>query len=783
MVVCALLILIVLAIYLPIMDLRFVNFDDTIYVTQNPRVPDGLSWNSVVWALKTGHAGNWHPLTWISHMVDCQLYGLNPLGHHLTNLFFHTANTLLIFLLLRRTTGAVWRCVFVAALFALHPVHVESVAWVAERKDVLSTFFGLLCLWAYVGYVEKSKARHHAAVFYILTLFLFTLGLLSKPMLVTWPCVMMLLDYWPLRRIQLSDLNSQLPIIRRLLLEKIPFIALSAATCVATFIAQRAGGAVAPLEDVTIESRLINALVSYATYLGKLFWPRNLAVIYPFVRDWPVWRVMVAGLLLLAITGAVIWQGRRRGYLLAGWLWYLVTLVPVIGLVQVGNQSIADRYTYIPSIGLFILFAWGIVDLTAGWSRRALPMTTGAAVLLSGCAILTAFQLRQWEDTETLFRHALAVTENNFVAENNLGFYFALQGELELAKQHYRSALKMNPNYHNAWNNLGCALSDQKKYEEAVSNFEMALRTKPRSADAQNNLGNALFWLGKTNEAMDHYQEALRIKPQYALGHNNLGHALSERGDVTEAIEHFRLAVQFDPRYVDAHCNLAQALVKQGKLDEAMAEYARALAIDPESLLVHYQLGEALVEQKKFDEAISQFTHVLRIRPDYGPARLQLGLIRGMQGRLDEAIALFRENLRTQPDDYAAHYQLALALSGQGKSKEAIQHYEATLKGLPDMPEVLNNLAWIFAANPDSEVRHGAEAVRLAERACNLTQYKQVLMVGTLAAAYAEAGRFADAVATAEKAATLAEQTNELELAAKNRKLMELFRSGKPFHE
>ena len=800
-----LLALITVAVYLPVIQLGFVAFDDNYYLTANPKVQAGLTWEGVRWAFTRAHAANWHPLTWLSHMLDCQLYGLKPAGHHITNLIFHTANTLLLFRLLQRLTGAFWRSALVAALFALHPLHVESVAWVAERKDVLSTFFGLLCIWAYARYTEvqrqgtavrvegpTSRNTQHATPYYLLSLFLFALGLMSKPMLVTWPFVLLLLDWWPLGRFQLSGVRNSSPALARpaslwrLVAEKAPFFALSAASCVVTVIAQEKGGALSSFEGaagVSVESRVTNALVSYVWYLAKLLWPSNLAVIYPFVRVWPMERVLLAATLLLVLTVVALWQGRRRPYLAIGWLWYLGTLVPVIGLVKVGAQSIADRYTYIPAIGLFIILAWGVADLTAGWRKRTPALAAATAAVLVAYAVLAGAQILCWQDTESLFRHALAVTRDNYVAYNNLALYAAEHGELELGKKYYRLATAIAPNYAPPRNNLGTALVQQKKYEEAIAAFESALSINPRSAEIEGNLGATLYCLGQYDEAITHLREAIRLNPEHSMAHFNWGNALVQQDRLDEAIEHYRAALQLNPRYGEAQSNLALALVKQGKREEATVQFQRALTIDPALWPAHYGLGELLIDQGKFDGAVEQFTEVLRLQPKHEPAWLQLGIARAGQGKLPEAVEAFSAALRMQPDDAEAHYHLAMALRSQRETKEAIRHYHEALKAIPDFPEALNNLAWLLAANPDPQVRNGREAVELAERACKLTEYEQPIMVGTLAAAYAEVGRFPEAVTTAEKAEILAKQANQMEVAAKNRSLLELYRSGQPVRD
>jgi hypothetical protein len=456
--VCLGLALAVLVVFLPATRHEFVNYDDLEYVTQNGHVQAGLMWESVAWALSSTQASNWHPLTWLSHMLDCQLYGLKAGGHHLTNLLLHAVNTLLLFLVLRQMTGATWRSAFVAALFGLHPLHVESVAWVAERKDVSSTLFWMLTLWTYALYVARGEgggargeggasnlrsAQHatqitrpssgltqSATLHYSLALVCFALGLMAKPMLVTLPFVLLLLDYWPLGRLQRSTSNAQLPMIRRLIYEKLPFFALALASSLVTFVVQRKGGAVSSLTTLSVGARIANAAVSYARYLGKTFWPDNLSVLYPHPGHWLVWQVAGAGLLLAGGTAGALALRRRRPYLPVGWLWYVGTLVPVIGLVQVGIQSMADRYMYVPAIGVFIMLAWGLWDLTAGWRGQRVALATGGAVALACCGAVTRSQVGYWTNSETLFRRAVQVTKKNYLAYNNLGYYLSGQGRV-----------------------------------------------------------------------------------------------------------------------------------------------------------------------------------------------------------------------------------------------------------------------------------------------------------------------------------------------------------------
>lgn len=600
-----------LALYAPLRHHDFINCDDPDYVTENATVQKGLTGAGIKWAFTTVHSSNWHPLTWISHMVDCQIFGLIPAGHHATNLLFHIANTLLLFELLRRMTGATWRSAFVAALFAWHPMHVESVAWVAERKDVLSTSFWFLTMLVYVRYAQEFKVQGSKfKVYYWLALLCFALGLLAKPMLVTLPFVLLLMDYWPLRRIY--DLRPRQKTVRgtftsyepspaleassepnalamaetagrregigRLILEKVPFFILAAGSSAVTYLAQQAGGAMSNLDAVSFGYRVCNALAAYLGYVEKLLWPHNLAFFYPRPHTWPMGVVIGGGILLPAVTIAVALWGKRRPYLAVGWFWFVGTLVPVIGLVQVGAASIADRYTYVPGIGLFIIVAWGMSDLVAGMPRRQLTLQMVGGATLAACLLIASVQLKYWHDDFTLYEHAIAVTDNNVLAYLN----------------------------------------------EA----------------------NDLLLAHRTEDAIYRLKQVLALKPE--LPNANLG--------------------------------------------------------------------------------------------------------------------------------------MALALDGQRKTKEAIPYYRTALRKKPDLPEVLNNMAWILAANPDPSLRKGTEAVEYAERACRVTHYERPMLIGTLAAAYAEAGRFKEAVDAGTKARDLAAAKGMNDLAQRNEALLKLYRANRPFH-
>ena len=657
--ICLFLIVAIFAVFWQVRTHEFLKYDDQIYVTDNPHVKAGLTLKGVIWAFTTTHAGNWHPLTWLSHMLDCQLYGLKPAGHHLTSLVFHIASTLLFFLVLRQMTGALWRSGFVAALFALHPLHVESVAWVAERKDVLSTFFWMLTMWAYVRYAERPGLNR-----YLLVLLSFVLGLLAKPMLVTLPFVLLLVDYWPLGRFQFGqlsgyhrsntdkskDTSDQRSFPLRLVLEKIPLFALAAVSSLLTFLAQRSGGAVTSLESLPWETRMANALVSYVSYIGKMIWPDRLAVFYPYPDMLPMWQVAGAGLLLGSVSLLVILAARRRPYLMVGWLWYLGTLVPVIGLVQVGEQAMADRYTYVPFIGLFIMIAMGVPDILSGWRYRRIVMAISAGLLLSIFMTVTWLQVQYWQNGVTLFEHSLEVTANNSISQFSLGIALDDQGRTQEAIVHYTEALRIKPDNVEAHYNLGIALAQRGKNQEAIVHFTEALQIKPDHANARNNLGVILASQGKTKEAIVYYTEALRINPINAYAHNNLGLILAQEGKNQEAIAHYTEALRIKPDYAEVHNNLGVALAQQGKNQEATRHFAEALRVKPDYAEAHNNLGLVLAQRGKNQEAITHFAEALRIKPDYAEAHINLGLAYLMIGDRSSALEEYKILEKINPD-------------------------------------------------------------------------------------------------------------------------------------
>jgi len=570
--ICAALIVLVFTVFGQTIGHDFVNFDDGLYVYDNPVVSRGLTLAGIGWAFTHVVSANWHPLTVIIHMLDCQLYGLWAGGHHLTNVILHAACVVLLFLLLLEMTGVLWRSGFVAAIFAIHPLRVESVAWVSELKDVLSGVFFMLTLWAYVRYVRSPQTRGR----YIMVMVWLALGLMSKPMLVTVPFVLVLLDYWPLRRLQHA---SQLPTS---LWEKIPLFALSTLSCVSTVLAQTE--AIALNAHLSLSARFCDALIAYAAYLKKLIYPSQLAVLYPVLKQgWPAWQVIGALALLLALTVGAYKLRQRQPFLLVGWLWYLGMLVPVIGLLQVGSQAYADRYTYLPQIGLCIAATWAAGDWAGELPQRRWALGGIACAILCGLTAAAYHQTTWWRDSTTLWTHTLECTQDNSIAHNDLGDVLLQQGQTQDAIGHFNEALRINPAYAEAHVNLGNALFQQGHTQDAIAQYRTALQINPAAAEAHNNLGLALLQQGRPDEALDEFRAALQINPASAEIHANLGIALFQLGRADEAINEFRAAVQINPAYAEAHRNLAVALFQLGKADEAIPHSEKALALQPSS--------------------------------------------------------------------------------------------------------------------------------------------------------------------------------------------------------
>jgi len=539
------------ALYLPVAWFSFCVYDDGLYVTDQPIVQNGVTWAGVKWAFTTMAASNWHPLTWLSHMLDCGVFGLNPAGPHLENALIHATNTALLFTLLLRLTKKNWPSAFIAALFAWHPLHVESVAWIAERKDVLSTFFALIALLNYARYVEESESKNpRAKTYFAWSLMTFALGLMAKPMLVTLPCVLLLLDFWPLQRFQISNFRFQ--ILVKLFAEKIPFFLVTAASCAITFLAQsqRGGSAVVSLANVPLHYRLKSVPLGYLEYLEKIFWPAKLAVFYPLPEKIPTDTVIAPIALLVLFSFGAIWFYRTRPYLFTGWFWFVGMLVPVIGFVQVGGAAFADRYSYLPAVGIFIAVTFAACELATRFKRSNSILAGFAACILVVCAVTTENQLQHWRNSVTLFQHAIAVTNDNDVARDNLGVALEQQGRLAEAAEQYRAAAKLEPD----------------RYQ------------------GHHNLASALDRLGRPAEALVEHREAVRISPETQFLHHVLGMSLNTAGQTDEAIKEFSKAAQLDPHYSWPHIELAKIYLRQNRDTEALEELRAALRIDPDNI-------------------------------------------------------------------------------------------------------------------------------------------------------------------------------------------------------
>jgi protein O-mannosyl-transferase len=577
-IICLFLVVATFAVYWQVLDNDFVHYDDGVYVTENIHVNKGVTFDGLTWAFTSSHSSNWHPLAWISHMIDCQLYGLSPRGHHLTSLLFHVANTLLLLLILVRMTGSLWQSSFVAALFALHPLHVESVAWVSERKDVLSTFFMMLTVWAYILYVKKREVKR-----YLLVVLFLVFGLMSKPMLVTLPFVLLMLDFWPLGRLCLThdvrnvitgQHTNERTGIFRLVLEKVPFFALAVGSSIVTFIVQERGGAMKLINPYSLQTRIINAFVAYTEYIVNMIWPVELAVLYPHPGNClPLWKGVVAGLALVLITILVIRKAQKIPYLAVGWFWYVVTLIPVIGIVQVGSQAKADRYTYITLIGLFVIIAWGANDLLSKWLHRKIWLGTLAAIILPVLIVLTWKQVQYWENSITLFKHTLKHTSNNNIIQNNLGVAYNDSGQYKEAIKVCKKSIRINPGYAKAHFNLGVAYGESGMYKEAIEACKKAISLDPDYATAHSNLGVAYGVLGMYKEAIEEFKQAIEADPDDLLAHNNLGYAYLSSRMPKEAIDVYKQARRIDPDSAKACFGLGYAYALSNEKDSAIEQY------------------------------------------------------------------------------------------------------------------------------------------------------------------------------------------------------------------
>ena len=725
--VCLFLLLAVVAVFGQTAAFDFVDFDDSIYVYANPELARGIGPSGIAWAFTATRCSNWHPLTWLSLLLDHQLYGQKPWGYHLGNVLLHAVTAILLFLVLRQMTADLWVSAFVAAVFAVHPLRAESVAWVAERKDVLSGLFFMLTLAAYLGYVRRpfSLVRYSAVVA------LFALGLLAKPMLVTLPFVLLLLDYWPLGRMTwpVRDIQNdahrwggsyrwggsctatpgatvqpspqpgistpwQLPGIStpwQLLVEKLPLLALSAASCVVTAWAQ--SETVAPLDLLSFPSRVANSLISYVWYVVQFCCPTGLIAFYPYpLQGLPVWQVAAAFLLLSAVTAGVVTCWRRWPWLLVGWFWYLGMLVPVIGLMQVGHQAMADRYTYLPQIGLTLGLAWAAKQALASWPHRGWLCGIVSALLLAVLMQCAWRQTSYWCNSETLWTHALDCTPHNAAAHANLASALAHDKRIDEAIAHFNTALELRPDVPEVRYNFGLALVNGGRLDDGIAQYRAALEIRPKDAETHNNLGLALAKRGQTDEALSHYRKALEIDPDHAKAHYNLGLVLAGRGQLDEAITEYEKAAKLNPDDAETYNNLGNALVGCRRVEEAIVDYQKALQLDPNNASTHNNLGIALANRGRIDDAIVHYQKALQLDPSSAGAHNNLGIILAGRGRIDDAITHYQKALELMPNYAAAHNNLGTALLGRGRVDEAIVHFRKALEIKPDYAAARKNL-------------------------------------------------------------------------------------------
>jgi tetratricopeptide (TPR) repeat protein len=593
----------ILTVYWQVRNHTFVNFDDPTYISENAYLKDGFTLKGLRWSFSFENKDKtyWHPLTWLSHMLDVQLFGLNAGGHLLINVFLHIINSFLLFYLLRRMTGDLWPSAFVAAIFALHPLNVESVAWVAARKNVLSTFFWMLTLWAYAIYCEQPGPAR-----YLFVLLVFALGLMAKPMLVTVPFVLLLLDYWPFERFRFANRyggQKRLPVFH-LIGEKIPLLLLSFVSIFLSSFSLQRHASLISTASVPLVLRIGNAIVSYAGYIGKMIWPYHLSVYYPYPKIIPVWQLIGAGAVIISITIWVLRAYRTKPYLIMGWLWYLGTMLPVLGLVQVGLwPSMADRFGYIPLIGLFIMIAWSGTELISGWRFKKLGLAV-TALLISALMVATWLQVGYWKNSITLFKHAVDVDSNNALAHNNFGAALRKQGRLTDAIEHYDWALRLKPDYAAAHYNLGIALMRVGQFSEAISHLQHALQQKPDSSIVRHHLKKALDARQEMNQKMSAIQAALKLTPENAALHFKLANLYERKGDLDSAIRHYKMALFHQPGFSSALNNLAIAYAIKGEYDKALTAFKKLITLQPDSANVHYSIACILARQNKVEESI-----------------------------------------------------------------------------------------------------------------------------------------------------------------------------------
>jgi len=721
----------------------FINYDDPDNVSQNANVMAGLNLKGIAWAFTHTVVGRWAPLTVISHMADCQLYGLWAGGHILTNVLLHTISAILLFFVLWQMTAALWRSAFVATVFAIHPLRVETICWVSARGDVLNTFFFVLTLGAYLRYVRKPQSH----VRYWTVACLFALGLMTKSMIVTLPFVLLLLDYWPLERFPRTfNKGNYWSATRGLVLEKVPLFALAIISSVATFLAIR-GIPVDRIENDSIVQRVCNSLISYAIYLRQMVYPAGLAIPYITpVHGVSYGQTALALMILAGISYAAFYLWKTKPWFAVGWLWYVGMLVPVIGIVQISYYAHADRYTYLPQIGLYLAVIWGVVDMSASLRHRGLLLGGLSGVVIVALTICARVQTSYWRDNESLWRHAIACTQDNYMAYSNLGNALLKNGRTDEAMSAYKKSMEINPKYAVTYYNMGLALFQKGEVDEAIASYQKAIENNPEYADPENNLGNALLQKGELDQAISHYRRAVELKPGLAEISYNLGGALLQKGDLDGAVASYQKAIEIQQDYAEAHCKLGDVFLRGGREEQAIPQYQRAIEIRPDFAEAETNLGTALVQKKEIDEGIAHYQKAIELKPDF----------------------------------VEAHYDLANAFLQNGDESGAVVQFQRVLELQPQNIQAGNNLALLLATSTNGAIRNGTKAVELAERMNQLSGGGQPVILVALAAAYAETGQFPKAVETAQKALQLASGQGNAGLSETIQGHIKLYQNGTP---
>lgn len=735
--ICAILVLGTFALFWPVKQYEFIGYDDPAYITQNPYVQAGLTKESIAWAFGNvaSEATYWHPLSWMSHMLDCQLFGLNAGAHHMVSVGFHAVNAMLLFFLLSRLTGSTWRSAAVAAIFAWHPIQVESVAWVTERKNLLSTLFFLLTLLAYRRYSSRTSQNGNPLLglrtgAYWLVALLFAFGLMSKPMLVTLPCVLLLLDVWPLRRLDLTS-SERFRTARLLFAEKLPLFVLSAVSSWITIRAHQHLDIVVTGTQVPFDIRIANAALSYITYVAKVLWPSDLAVIYPYPTVWPISQFAMTALLLMAITALLFGLRKGRPHLLFGWFWFLGTLVPVIGVLQVGSQPMADRFIYVPIIGLLVLAVWGVAELLQK-VKSVRPVAIATFMLIAGASLAVArHHLQYWQNSIALFERAISVTSKNSVSHYNLGLAYSMKGDLTKAKNHYAKALEISPKY----------------------------------IDAQNNLAATLLSEGRVDEAVAEYEKLFKTAPNHPLANYNFGLALERKNDLAGAAAHYKKTVEADHSNLEAFQKLINALGRSGQIPEANRYLGQMLEKNPKSALAHVAVANIYMEQNRLPDAVPVLKKAVEIDPTQPEAHYQLGAVNAMMGKFEESLVHFSEAVRLKPTLTEAHFSLGMAYAQLGRTQEAINKFVETLRAHPKFLPAMMQLGFIWSAHEKPEFRNGPEALKIALQAAELTRGQDAAVLELLGMAYAQSEKWTEAVETSRKAMLIAKGNGDTALA------------------